>query len=146
MTKGDGLSPKRRVVLAGVVVILVAASLGALAIYAGGPPKSPKAQQILIIASVTGFNDSADHGVPASAWPIVHVSKGTTVNFTVFNDDKQAHGFQVSHYLDSPIETIAPGQRVSFSFVANETGTFRIYCSIFCTVHWAMQSGELIVA
>lgn len=99
----------------------------------------------MIIASITGFNDSVDHGVPANPWPVIHVSKGTVLNFTVINEDKQAHGFQVSHYLDTPIETIAPGQKVSFTFVADEAGTFRIYCSIFCTVHWAMQSGELVV-
>jgi hypothetical protein len=29
--------------------------------------------------------------------------------------------------------------------MADESGTFRIYCSIPCTVHWAMQSGELVV-
>ncbi len=100
---------------------------------------------MLIVASITGFNDSADHGVPASPWPVVQVSKGTLVNFTVYNSDKQAHGFQVAHYFDSSIETIAPGQTIHVSFIANETGTFRIYCSIFCTIHWAMQSGELIV-
>ena len=32
------------------------------------------------------------------------------------------------------------------NFVANEAGKFRIYCNIFCSVHWAMQSGELVVS
>ena len=140
------MSPKRRVALAILIVALVASSLGVFAAFNEGKSGSAKVQHILVIASITGFNDSAGHGVPSSPWPIVQVSKGTLVNFTVYNEDKQAHGFQVSHYLDTPIETIAPGQKVSFSFVANETGTFRIYCSIFCTVHWAMQSGELVVA
>lgn len=139
------MSPRRRILLAAAIVVLVAASVGAVAFYTGGTQRGSKVQQILIIASVTGFNDSVDHGVPQSPWPVIHVSRGTVVNFTVYNEDKQAHGFQVSHYLDSPIETVAPGQRVSFAIVANETGTFRIYCSIFCTVHWAMQNGELVV-
>ena len=64
----------------------------------------------------------------------------------MYNEDKQAHGFQVAHYLASPIETIAPGQKVVFSFVADESETFQIYCDIPCTVHWVMQSGELIVS
>ncbi len=140
------MSHANRIALATLIIVLVAASLGAVAYYGGAASRPPRVQNILIIASITGFNDSADHGVPSTPWPVVHVAKGTVVNFTVYNEDKQAHGFQVSHYLDTPIETIAPGQKVSFTFVTNETGTFRIYCSIFCSVHWAMQSGELVVS
>jgi FtsP/CotA-like multicopper oxidase with cupredoxin domain len=117
-----------------------------LAEYRGGAPNGGHVQDVLIIASDTGYNDSADHGVPQNPWPVVHVTKGTVVNFTVTNVDKQAHGFQVQHYLDSDIETVAPGQSLKVSFVATESGTFRIYCDIPCTVHWAMQSGELIVS
>jgi nitrous oxide reductase len=100
----------------------------------------------LIVASSKGFNDSVDHGVPSSSWPIINVTKGSVVEITVCNIDQQAHGFQVQHYFDTPIETISPGNARTISFSARESGTFRIYCSIFCTVHWAMQSGELRVS
>jgi len=100
----------------------------------------------LIVASARGYNDSVDHGVPASSWPVIDVKKGSTVTITVCNTDAQAHGFQVTHYLDSKIETVSPGQAITVSFVADQTGKFRIYCSIFCTVHWAMQSGLLVVS
>jgi hypothetical protein len=128
---------------------LVAVSVGGIAYLfynQKGSTGGVHVQNILIVASITGFNDSVDHGVPANPWPVVHVPKGTLVNITVYNDDKQAHGFQVSHYFDSSIQTVAPGQRLNISFITNETGTFRIYCSIFCTVHWAMQSGQLVVS
>jgi FtsP/CotA-like multicopper oxidase with cupredoxin domain len=143
------LSPRSRLLLALAVGVVVVASAGAvfykLGQEASKPPSGP-VDNFVIIASVTGYNDSIGHGVPANPWPVLHATRGDLVNITVSNDDKQAHGFQVAHYLASPIETIAPGQKVVFSFVADESGTFQIYCDIPCTVHWAMQSGELIVS
>jgi heme/copper-type cytochrome/quinol oxidase subunit 2 len=100
----------------------------------------------MIVASANGFNDSVDHGVPNNPWPVIDVKKGSTVTILVCNADIQAHGFQVSHYFDGKIETLAPGRTLIVTFQANETGTFSIYCSIPCTVHWAMQSGRLVVA
>ena len=99
----------------------------------------------LIIASSNGYNDSIHNGAGQRPWPIINVQKGTNVTISVYNADHQAHGFQVLHYFDSSIETVAPGQTVTVSFVADEAGTFRIFCSIFCTVHVYMQSGELVV-
>jgi len=99
----------------------------------------------LVIASKAGFNDSIGHGVPAKSWPMINVTLGQTVNITVCNTDFQAHGFQVTHYYDSNIVTVVPGQVIHVSFVADQAGEFRIYCNIFCTIHWAMQSGLLTV-
>ena len=99
----------------------------------------------LVIASKDGFNDSIDHGVPAKSWPMINVTQGQTVNITVCNTDFQAHGFQVTHYYDNNIVTLVPGQVIHVSFVANEAGQFRMYCNIFCSIHWAMQSGLLTV-
>jgi hypothetical protein len=99
----------------------------------------------LIVASDTGYNDSMDHGVPAKSWPVINVTQGQTVNITVCNIDFQAHGFQVAHYYDNSIVTIAPGEVIHVSFVANQAGEFQIYCEIFCSIHWAMQSGLLRV-
>jgi hypothetical protein len=103
------------------------------------------ADGFLVIASNLGYNDSIGHGAPVKRWPIIDVRKGTTVNFTVCNTDRQAHGFQIVHYFDSRIETVLPGQAIRLSFVANESGTYEIYCSIFCTIHVYMQNGELVV-
>jgi FtsP/CotA-like multicopper oxidase with cupredoxin domain len=99
----------------------------------------------LIIASKLGYNDSVDHGVPSKPWPVITVNQGQRVDITVCNTDIQAHGFQVAHYFDSTIESIAPGQAVHVSFVADQPGDFQIYCSIFCSVHAFMQSGQLRV-
>ena len=104
------------------------------------------ADGFLVIADQNGFNDSIQHGAPANQWPIIKVKQGSTVNITVCNSDVQAHGFQITHYFDSNIETVSPGKVVRVSFVADRVGDFTIYCSIFCSVHIYMQSGLLAVS
>ena len=99
----------------------------------------------LIIASNTGYNDSIGHGAPEKSWPVITVHQGQNVSIVVCNIDEQAHGFQVTHYFDQSIETVVPGQVLKVSFIADKTGNFNIYCSIFCTIHIYMQNGLLDV-
>jgi hypothetical protein len=102
----------------------------------------------LIVASLLGFNDSVDHGVPQNNWPVMNVKQGQNVTIVVCNaDHTQTHGFQIDNYLppSARVVSIPPGQVFRVSFTANAAGKFRVYCFIFCTVHWAMQSGELVV-
>lgn len=129
---------------------MVSASLIAFFYYTGARKenssgcKKPK-NGFLIIADTNGFNGSKLFGAPFRNWPIINVSLGKTFSITVCNDDIQAHGFQISYYLDTPINSIAPGQSETFTITANKAGNFTIYCSIFCTVHIYMQSGLLVV-
>lgn len=99
----------------------------------------------LIIASSLGYNDSIAHGAPAKSWPVMDVTKGTDVSITLCNTYSQTVGFQVAHYLSAKTETVSPGQVVSVSFLANQTGTFTIYCSVFNPIHVYLQGGELNV-
>jgi len=146
----------RRLLLLSIVAVLAVGALvtGAYLVYGRGtnlgtpglPPGCVKPfGGFLIIASFNGFNDSVDHGVPAANWPLIGVQKGANVTVMVCNADSQPHGFQIAHYFDSSIEAVAPGQVLTVSFVADQAGTFKIYCSILCTVHWAMISGQLTV-
>jgi heme/copper-type cytochrome/quinol oxidase subunit 2 len=146
---------RRTILIVALVVVIIGVTIAtAYVFFARGPQstttlpsycsKPPGA--FLIVAGPNGYNDSVDHGVPSNPWPVVNVQKGANVTIVVCNVDQQAHGFQVQHYMDSPVHVVAPGQVVTFTFVADETGTFQIYCSIFCTVHWAMQSGQLRVS
>jgi hypothetical protein len=153
------LAASKRLLLLAVVVALTAGA--ALAIYVPNLPKGTSstgtstgfppynnlpsgcvkpADGYLIIANQNGFNDSIQHGAPQKHWPVISVKQGTTVNITVCNADVQAHGFQITHYFDSNIETVVPGQVVHVSFVANRVGDFEIYCSIFCSIHIFMQN------
>ena len=110
--------------------------------YTNLPPGCVKpAGGFLVIANQNGFNDSIQHGAPQNQWPIISVRQGSMVNITVCNADVQAHGFQISHYFDSNIETVGPGRVIHVSFVADKVGDFEIYCSIFCSIHIFMQNG-----
>ena len=101
----------------------------------------------LIIASEYGYNDSVLEGAgPSKLWPVINVTLGQEVTITVCNVDTiQSHGFQVANYFDKSIESIAPGQVVTVSFVASKAGDFPIYCAIFCTIHLFMEYGMLRV-
>lgn len=142
----------------GILVILVVAIFAVGAVFSAVylvnqskglslPPGCSKPQGgFLIVASIKGFNDSIDHGVPLQSWPIIDVQKGSTVNITVCNNDTQAHGFQISNYYDAKVVSLGPGEIIHVSFVASKTGSFQIYCVVFCTVHYWMQSGKLVVS
>lgn len=148
------MTPRSKILIGVLIAAGIAISIGTvvyLSQFKGSAGSKVRTQDVLIIASIDGFNDSAlppcaANGQPQMPCPVVQVPTGTLVNFTVRNIDKQAHGFQVQYYLESPVEVIAPGQSINVTFVANKPGTYRIYCDIPCTVHWAMQSGELIVS
>jgi len=99
---------------------------------------------ILIIADLTGFNDSIDHGAPLNPWPVIRVNQGDTVRLLVCNDDlSQAHGFAIQTYFDRGV-VLAPGEAFRIQFQATLPGSFVIYCNIFCTVH-AFMVGRLVV-
>src|SRR5712691_13048036 len=150
------LTKANRSSLVVLVAIVVAVAAVASAIYLSSASKGTSlpagcvrpANGFLIIASNRGYNDSVGHGVgPSDSWPVLNVQKGQSVNVMVCNTDIEAHGFQIYHYFDSHIVSVAPGQVIKVSFVANQAGTFRIYCSIFCVIHVPyMQYGELVVA
>ena len=112
------------------------------------PPGCVKpANGFLIIAGQLGYNDSAEHGVPQNSWPVMDIKQGQNVTIVVCNaDPAQSHGFQIGHYYDARLVAIASGQTLTVNFTADVAGNFRVYCNIPCTVHWAMQSGELIVS
>jgi len=100
---------------------------------------------ILIIADLSGFNNSVGHGAPLHPWPLVHVHKGEMVHFIVCNHDQtQPHGFAIQYYLDAGV-AMAPNDAYQIVFQATEIGTFDIYCNIFCTIHVFMR-GQLIVS
>jgi hypothetical protein len=100
----------------------------------------------LIVGSSLGYNDSIVHGAPVKPWPILDVSNGSDVAITVCNTYAEPLGFQVVHYLDEKVEAIAPGQAVTLNFVADQTGTFLIYCSVLSPIHVYLQGGEVNVA
>jgi len=95
-----------------------------------------------IVISRQGFNGSVSY---SGAWPIMKVHKGQTVMIHLENTDPlEPHGFAIDHYFDSGI-ALRPGKTYDLTIVADQSGTFRVFCNIFCTIHVYMQNGELIV-
>jgi len=100
---------------------------------------------ILIIADLSGYNDSISHGAPVNPWPVIHVHQGDVVRLLVCNNDPtQPHGFAIGTYLDAGF-ALAPGEAYRITFTATIPGTFVMYCNIFCTVHIFMRA-QLIVS
>jgi hypothetical protein len=98
----------------------------------------------LIIADLSGFNDSISHGAPANPWPVIRVQQGDVVHILICNKDTtQPHGFAISTYFPTGV-AMTPGEAYRIVFTATVPGTFVMYCNIFCTVHVFMVS-RLIV-
>ncbi len=131
-----------------ILIIGVAGTLGGgIMTFAIGLPSSPcsgmagSTRSFTIIANLEGFNDSVSH---QGSWPVMSVNRCDTVVIKVVNADTQTHGFAVSYYAAKGTE-IQGQQSQSVTFLAAKTGQFRAYCIVYCTVHYAMQSGLLTV-
>jgi heme/copper-type cytochrome/quinol oxidase subunit 2 len=101
----------------------------------------------LIVADLNGYNDSVAHlqKAPNAPWPVIRVNRGDKVNILVCNlDHYSPHGFAIQHYFEQGT-ALMPHQTFRISFVADQDGTFIIFCTIFCPIHPYMISGQLIV-
>ena len=89
-----------------------------------------------------GFNGSKYHSGP---WPIMNVTLGQSVWIHVVNNDTVAsHAFAIATYFNSGLK-LSPGQCSDATFMANELGSFRVYCFIECPIHNIMQNGTVNV-
>lgn len=108
----------------------------------------PSCEQIngytVLIADNHGYNNSISHGAPSHPWPVISARQGGRVNLTFCNlDSVEAHGLAIDNYFDRGV-ILAPGEAYQISFIATTLGSFRIFCTNFCTVHRYM-SGTLSV-
>src|SRR2546426_10507876 len=126
-----------------IAALFAAATFLALNPSANGTGSTAKSQvTFTLVASRTGYNGSVNMGSP---WPVMTVHQGPTVTIQVKNDDPvEPHGFTVTHYLDSGV-TLRPGETYTLTFLADQKGAFRAYCSILCTIHSYMRNGPLTV-
>jgi len=153
---GATLKLSRRLFVAlAVAIVAVGFVSTAYALHLFGPsppncmvrPSGPANAAIFTVVMANegfkvGFNGSKYHPSP---WPIMNVSLGENVVIHVINNDtSQAHGFAISHYFDGGL-TLSPGECSDVRFVANQPGSFNVFCNIFCTIHIIMQNGRLNV-
>jgi len=150
---------RKRVLIMGLATILIV-GLAALISYESAAPSDYSASSqtplpagcarpsggFLIVASSLGYNDSIGHGAPSISWPVLDVAAGTNVSIAVCNMYAFPVGFQITHYLDERLVSVAPGNTLVVSFIANEAGVFFIYCSVFNPIHIFLQSGKVVVS
>jgi heme/copper-type cytochrome/quinol oxidase subunit 2 len=106
-------------------------------IYESDPPNP--------LAGMNGSYYYYLHHSFALPFPVITVSKGTTVVIEVINNESvEPHGFAIDYYYNAGT-TLRPHQTVTITFVANKVGVFRIYCNVFCSIHFFMENGELNV-
>lgn len=142
-----------------VIVAAVAAVAVLLALYVPLPGQNATSSKLVyvgsgcqaskgyvtIIQDSSGFNGSVGHGAPRNPWPVITVHRGETVSLLVCNLDRvEAHGFAIDHYFDGGV-TLRPGDAYRFTFVADRTGSFTVFCNVFCTVHIYMRAALIVL-
>jgi heme/copper-type cytochrome/quinol oxidase subunit 2 len=133
----------RTAIVLGLPFLLVAGMIGTsysltnLQICIG----TPHAVSFTLIMTNQGFNGSVTH---TDTWPVLHVGRCDAVTVILTNQDMTAHGFAITHYLDSGVK-VQPGESIDVRFNANKAGTFLVYCNILCPIHLSMQNGRLNV-
>ena len=148
----------RMIWVVGVIVLIATIGFGSIIVfwYAGFPIRpspSSSGNQVLYFTIIESDPPDPLAGINGSyykplgtQWPIIRVHQGDTVIITVMNNNsREIHGFAIVHYDDRGF-SLAPGQEHTITFVANEAGTFRMYCNVFCAIHPYMQNGAVIVS
>lgn len=70
------------------------------------------------------------------------VNKGDTVKISITSSDVP-HGFNLSAFGIN--KTITPGETATVEFVADKTGSFPFFCSVFCGSGHSTMRGTLVV-
>jgi hypothetical protein len=128
------------------LILAVTATIGGLTLIAGIPdPPCPGAPRIgrtfTIIADLNGYNGSKLQG---GSGPYMTASRCDIITINLVNRDLQSHGLSVTFYALNGIEAIG-GDTVSVTFLAVESGVFRVYCNTQCSVHFYMQHAALTI-
>jgi heme/copper-type cytochrome/quinol oxidase subunit 2 len=135
-----------------IICLVVAASGGLVALgYAGVFNFSTfngTTVHFTIIEDTTGpmkgMNGSAYYPFSTN-WPVFNVTQGERVIIHIINNaTSEPHGFAIVHYFSAGV-AVGPGQSYNVEFIANDVGSFRVYCNIVCSIHPFMQNGLLIV-
>jgi cytochrome c oxidase subunit 2 len=122
------MRPDRRVIFAGLTLILAAAALLAPLPAAGAAPQE---RHITVSARSFAFEPGT-----------VRVNRGDTVVLTLEATDV-VHGLYLDDYGISAVAE--PGQPAVLRFIASRPGAFRFRCSISCGTMHPFMIGKLVV-
>ncbi len=72
----------------------------------------------------------------------IEVNKGDRVVLTITSEDVK-HGFAIDDF--GVAITLEPGKTITTEFIADKTGTFDFYCSVYCGSGHGGMVGKLVV-
>lgn len=103
-------------------------------------PTEPESPKETTASSVQSFS------ITAKQWEFspatITVKKGNTVRLTIKSIDVD-HGFSLSAFSVS--ETLKAGETTTVEFVADKSGNFSFFCSVFCGAGHGSMKGTLVV-
>ena len=95
------------------------------------PPSQPQVKEFTVTARQFTFEPNT-----------ITVKKGDTVRLHVTSVDV-THGIAISQFGVNAL--LPPGQTKTVEFVASKSGTYQIFCSLFCGSGHLSMKGTLIV-
>lgn len=132
----DEPSELRSTLLWLAIVIAAAVTAGVIVLLVGDDAVSTNEQRVSydIVTSRYEYEPGTE--------PALEAPLGSLVTLRVSSADV-THGFAIEGY---PVnEEIPAGQSIEIQFRANEAGTFRIYCTVFCGAGHPQHKGTLHV-
>lgn len=111
--------------------VLAAVALGLAAVLVGGPLRAALRERLGAVA-VTGAGGRAERVRVVLreyriAPELVRVPAGTRVEVALSNRGRREHGLEIEG-LGFGIARLAPGQAVTFTFLADRPGAYRLRC------------------
>ena len=110
------------------------------------PPPSFEIENPQEDAAAAATGDVKEFTITASKWQFepskIVVKKGDRVKLHITSTDVK-HGFGISEYDIN--EDLPVGQTADVQFIADKSGSFMFYCSVFCGAGHGSMRGELVV-
>ena len=121
----------KHIFIALIVLALVLSGCPAQPSNGNGNGTTPETKEFNITAKQFEFSPST-----------ITVNKGDTVIVNITSQDVQ-HGFALPDFGVN--ETVDAGQTTRIEFVADKSGEFTFFCSVFCGSGHSTMKGKLVV-
>lgn len=151
---------KRKAIAITVVILALAASAVTVTMFESnvtslisGQFMHPVEHYTIIVSDSgpnMGINGSAyvQTNETSEPWPVLRVQLEDRVMITVINSNSsyEPHALGVSYYYPQGSAILQPGQSTTISFIANISGNFNVYDTLFSAIQQYTENGQLIVS
>jgi cytochrome c oxidase subunit II len=121
----------RKILVASLVVVL-AAGIAAVAIYAQSGGNATQTKEVQMTAKKYEFSPNT-----------VEVTAGTKIIFKITAEDRE-HGFEIAG-TKTGCAKIKKGETVTVEYLAEKAGTFEFKCCVFCGMGHGGMKGKIVV-